>query len=114
MGKKFNYTSQVRARLRKLSVHYHMTHVVKVDNLTDHEEIGNLHFSEDYISLYIYRKTTYYFKMCAINYESTAYCLTKFIQILIPETKRGTIFKFYQISFSYYLVMTELLDFESS
>ena len=46
MGKKFNYTSQVRARLRKLSVHYHMTHVVKIDNLTDHEEIGNLHFPE--------------------------------------------------------------------
>ena len=38
------HTSQSRARIRKLPVHDHMTHVVKIDILTGHEETGNLHF----------------------------------------------------------------------
>ena len=41
-----------------------MTHVVKIDTLTGHEETGNLHFiySEDYFSLHIYRKTMHFLK----------------------------------------------------
>ena len=42
--KKFIHTSQSRARIRKLPVYDHMTHVVKIDILTGHEEKGNLHF----------------------------------------------------------------------
>ena len=38
------HTSQSRARIRKLPVHDHMTHVVKIDILTGHKEKGNLHF----------------------------------------------------------------------
>ena len=40
----FIHTSQSRARIRKLPVHDHMTHVVKIDTLTGHEETGNLRF----------------------------------------------------------------------
>ena len=36
--------SQSHARIRKLPVHDHMTHVVKIDTLTGHKETGNLHF----------------------------------------------------------------------
>ena len=36
--------SQSRARIRKLPVHDHMTHVVKIIILTGLEEKGNLHF----------------------------------------------------------------------
>ena len=42
--KQFIHTSQSRARIRKLPVHDHMTHVVKIDILTGHKEKGNLHF----------------------------------------------------------------------
>ena len=44
------HTSQSRARIRKLPAHEHMTHVIKIDILTGHEEMGNLHqfYSEDY------------------------------------------------------------------
>ena len=41
--KLFIHTSLSRARIRKLPVHDHMTHVVKIDILTGHEEIGNLY-----------------------------------------------------------------------
>ena len=36
--------SHSRARIRKLPDHDHMTHVVKIDILTGHEEKGNLDF----------------------------------------------------------------------
>ena len=36
--KQFIHTSLSRARIRKLPVHVHMTHVVKIDNITGHEE----------------------------------------------------------------------------
>ena len=42
--KLFIHTSKSRARIRKLPVHDHMTHVVKIDIITGHEEKGNLHF----------------------------------------------------------------------
>ena len=42
--KLFIRASQSRARIRKLPVHDHMTHVVKIEILTGHEEKGNLHF----------------------------------------------------------------------
>ena len=70
------YTSQSRARIRKLPVHDHMTHVVRIGILTGHEEIGNLH-SEDYFSLHIYRKTIQFLNTYTIYFESIAYCLTK-------------------------------------
>ena len=41
---KFIHTSQSHVRIRILPVQDHMTHVVKIDILTGHEEIGNLHF----------------------------------------------------------------------
>ena len=42
--KLFIHTSLSCARLRKLPVHVHMTHVVEIDIITGHEEKGNLHF----------------------------------------------------------------------
>ena len=42
--KEFIHTSQSRALIRKLPVHDHMTHVVKIDILTGNKETGNLHF----------------------------------------------------------------------
>ena len=42
--KLFIHTSQSRARIRKIPVHDHMTHVVKIDIFTGHKEKGNLHF----------------------------------------------------------------------
>ena len=38
------FMSQSRAWIRKLAVHDHMTHVVKVDILTGYEEKGDLPF----------------------------------------------------------------------
>ena len=38
-------TSQSHARIRKLPIHDHMTHVVKIDTLIGREETGNLHFT---------------------------------------------------------------------
>ena len=38
------HTSLSRARIRKLPVHIHMTHVVKIDIITRYEEKGNWHF----------------------------------------------------------------------
>ena len=35
---------QSRARIRKLHLHNRMTHVVKIDILTGHEDMGNLHY----------------------------------------------------------------------
>ena len=56
-----------------------MTHVVKIGILTGHEEKRQFTFySEDYFTLHIYRKTMQLLKICTINFESTAYCLTKF------------------------------------
>ena len=48
-----------------------MTHVVKVDIITGHEEKGYLHFI-------LYRKTIQFLKTCTVHYESITYCLTKF------------------------------------
>ena len=36
--------SPSRARMRKLTAHDRLTNVVRIDILTGHEEIGNLHF----------------------------------------------------------------------
>ena len=36
--------SQLHARIRKLPVHDHKTHMVKIDILIGHEGKGNLHF----------------------------------------------------------------------
>ena len=40
----YENVSLSRARVRKLPVHVHMTHVVKIDIITGHEEKGNLPF----------------------------------------------------------------------
>ena len=34
-----------REQMRELTLHDHMTHVVEIDILTGHEEIGSLHFN---------------------------------------------------------------------
>ena len=39
-----HWASQSRARIRKLPVQDHMTHVVKIDILSGLEVIGDLHF----------------------------------------------------------------------
>ena len=71
--------SQSRARIRKLPALDHMTHVVRNGIPTSHEETGNLHFILNIIlSLQIYRKTKHFLKICSVDYESIAYCLTKF------------------------------------
>ena len=36
--------SQLCAQIRKLPVHDQMTHIVKIDILSGHEEMGYLHF----------------------------------------------------------------------
>ena len=42
--KYFIHTPQPRARIRKLPLHDYVTHVVKIDILTGHEEIANMYF----------------------------------------------------------------------
>ena len=77
--KQFIHTSQSRARIRRLPVHDHMTHVVKIDILSGHKEKGNLHFVLKIIFLlHIYRKTMQFLKTFTIYFESIAHCLTKF------------------------------------
>ena len=44
-----------------------MTHVIKIDIVTGHVEMGNLHFI-----LHICRKTRLFLKTYTINYESIA------------------------------------------
>ena len=48
------YTSQSRARIIKVPVHDHMTHVGKIDILTGHGEIGNFYFILKIIFLCIF------------------------------------------------------------
>ena len=44
LDKKIIQTSLSRAQIRKLPVHDHMTHDAKIDIVTCHDEISNLHF----------------------------------------------------------------------
>ena len=68
---------------KKIRVHNHVTHVVKIDILTGHEKVGNLHFILKIIfSLHIYRKTVYYLKTSVVNYKNIACYLTKFCSII--------------------------------
>ena len=46
--------SQSPVGIRKLPVHDYMTHVIKIDILTGHEEIGDLHFILKIIFLCIF------------------------------------------------------------
>ena len=56
-----------------------MTHVVKIDILTGHEEKGSLHFIlKNIFSLHSYRKPVHFLETFTIYFESKAYCLTKF------------------------------------
>ena len=48
--------SQSGAQIRKVLVHNHMTHVIKIKIHTGHEEIGNLHFILKIIFLCIFIK----------------------------------------------------------
>ena len=60
--------SQARARIRKLSVHDLMTHVVKIDILTGQEEIGTLHFIQKIIFHCIsIEKSMHFLKTCTDN-----------------------------------------------
>ena len=61
------HTSQSRARMRKLTVHDHMTHVVKIDILTGREEIGNLYFDLNSIFIAHLSKTKHFLKTCTVN-----------------------------------------------
>ena len=57
-----------------------MIHVVKVDFVTGHEEMGNLHFILKVIFHYIFiKKNMHLLKTYTFNYEIIAYCLTKFL-----------------------------------
>ena len=77
--KSFIHTSQSRARISKIPVHDNMTQIVKIHILTDHEEIGNLHFILKIIFHCIpIKKKMHFLKTCSVIYESIAYCLTKF------------------------------------
>ena len=55
-----------------------MTHVVKIDIFTGHEEKGYLHFIRKIIFIAYLSKNMHFLKTCTVDYESTAYCLTKF------------------------------------
>ena len=62
----------------KLTVRDHMTHVIKIDSFTGHEEIGYLHFDLKIIFLlHIYRKSMHVLKACTVKYECITYCLSK-------------------------------------
>ena len=66
-------------------MHDHMTHVVKIDSLTGHKKMGNLHFILKIIFHHIFIKQHAFSQTRTINYESIAYCLTEG-SILISET----------------------------
>ena len=81
------HSPQLRARIRKLSVHDHMTHVIKIDILTGHEEPDCLQFILKIIfncevikkqNKTKQKKNMHFLKTCIVNYESKEYCLTKF------------------------------------
>ena len=62
--------SQSRARIGQLPAQDHMTHVVKIDFLTGHKEIGNLHFILKIIFQCIFTKNVHFLKSCTVYYES--------------------------------------------
>ena len=86
--KYFIDTSQPRARIRNVHVHYHMPHVVKIDILTGHEEIGNLHFILKIIFIACLWKNLHFLKTWTVYYEIMAYCLPKIVKIFISETTK--------------------------
>ena len=64
---------------KKLPVYVHMTHVVKIDIITGHEEKSNMHFIFWIIFFIAYlSKNHAVLKKITVNYESITYCLTKF------------------------------------
>ena len=71
--------SQSHARIRKLPVYDHITHMVKIDILTGYEKTGNLHFilKINFHSIII-KKTMHFLETYTVNYKTTAYCLMKF------------------------------------
>ena len=55
-----------------IPVHDHMTHVVKINVPTGHEEISNLHFILNFIFHCTFiEKTMHFLKTCTVNYESS-------------------------------------------
>ena len=53
--------------------------MVKIDTLSGREEMGNLHIILKIIFHCIFiEKTMHFLKFCTVNYESIAYCSTKF------------------------------------
>ena len=63
-----SHTSQSRARIRKLPTHDHMTHVIKIDIITGHEEMGKLHFILKFIFNCIFiEKNMHFLKTCTIK-----------------------------------------------
>ena len=54
-----------------------MTNVVKIDIHSGHEEIENLVYNLKIIAN-LSKKKCAFFQTCTVNYESIAYCLTKF------------------------------------
>ena len=66
--------SQSCAGIRKLPVHDHMTHMVKIDILTGLEEKDNLHFILKIIFDCIFiEKNMQFLKTCTIYFEIIAY-----------------------------------------
>ena len=55
-----------------------MKHMVKIDILTGYKEIDNLHFILRLFFIANLSKTMHFLTTCTVNYESIAYCLTKF------------------------------------
>ena len=70
----------MHARIGRLTVHDHMTPVVKIYILPGHEGIGNLHSDLKIIfhCIFIEKKYTFSQNMYIVNYESITYGLTKF------------------------------------
>ena len=72
------HMSQPRARITKLPVHDHLTHVSK-SSLTGPENIGNLHIILKVIFHCIFVEIPCVFsKFVRIIIKSIAYCLTEF------------------------------------
>ena len=83
----FIRTSQSRARIGKLSVHDHMTHVVEIDILTGNDEIGNLHFNLKIIYHFILIKNTCIFsKLVQFSMKVHHIVKQKFLKIFISVT----------------------------
>ena len=72
-------------RIRKLPVHDHITHMLKIDIFTGHEKIGNLHFIPNIIFNPIAKRPKLYEVLAVLSVIELIACISSKLVQLVME-----------------------------